>query len=134
MAQVRAGQAAAQTSSRSTWITEARTRTSPSSSSAALIATAVRGLMRIHTDHHRRHDTPSSPNLGKPWRARLIPGLPAGARTSFEPRHGEAPAGWHVVRKPDPKPAGRRLKSQPHRDLSTLRARLTAIPARPATP
>src|SRR6516162_5413453 len=57
----------------------------------------------------------------------------AGARASNEPHHGEAPAGWHVVRKPDPQSAGSRLKRQPHRDLSTLRTRPTAIPARPAT-
>ena len=41
MAQVRSGQATAHASSRSTCVTEARTRTSPSGSSAALIATAV---------------------------------------------------------------------------------------------
>ena len=40
-AQVRCGHAAAQASSRSAWTTQARTRTSPSGSSAALIATAV---------------------------------------------------------------------------------------------
>ena len=33
------------------------------------------------------------------WRAGR---LPAGSRPSFEPRHGEAPARWHVVRKPSP--------------------------------
>jgi hypothetical protein len=41
MAQVRSGQAAARASSRSVCDTEARTRTSPSGSSAGLIATAV---------------------------------------------------------------------------------------------
>ena len=50
---------------------------------------------------------------------------------SFEPRHGEAPASWHVVRKPAQQ-GGRRLESQASRDLSTLRPRLTSIPARPA--
>ena len=41
MAQVRSGQAAAQASSRSAWVAQARTRSSPSGSSARLIATAV---------------------------------------------------------------------------------------------
>lgn len=37
----------------------------------------------------------------------------AGARASFEPHHGEAPASRHVVRKPSPpKGASRRLESQ----------------------
>jgi len=39
-------------------------------------------------------------------------------RTSYEPRHGEAPASRHVVRKPGPTPgpAGG-IQSQAHRDL-----------------
>ena len=60
----------------------------------------------------------------------------SGARAPlFEPRHGEAPASRHVVRKPNPA-RGRQaeVQSQTHRDLLTLRAGLTAIPARPATP
>jgi hypothetical protein len=54
-AQVRSGQAAAHASSRCAWAAEARTRSSPSGSSAAPIAT----LMRIHPDHHYRHEQPS---------------------------------------------------------------------------
>jgi hypothetical protein len=96
----------------------------------------VRGLVRIHPDHYHRHD----------WH--LLP-LPGGqdrgghaqfqesqrcSRPSFDPRHGEAPARWHVVRKPSPAGAGSGYENQACRDLSTLRARLTAIPARPATP
>ena len=50
------------------------------------------------------------------------------ADTSFEPRHGEVPAGWHVVRKPAQQ-GGRRLESQAHRDLSTLRP--GSLPSRP---
>jgi len=52
---------------------------------------------------------------------------PRGA-PSFEPRHGEAPAGRHVVRKPSP--AGRQAVREPaHRDLSTLRP--DSLPSRP---
>ena len=47
-----------------------------------------------------------------PWRARPIPKTLTGARASFEPRHGEAPAGRHVVRKPGHNQAGRRFESQ----------------------
>jgi SAM-dependent methyltransferase len=55
------------------------------------------------------------------------------AAASFEPRHGEVPASRHVVRKPSH--MGRQAVREPaRRDLSTLRARLTAIPARPAAP
>jgi hypothetical protein len=71
--------------------------------------------------------------VGRPWRVRPIPGITSALAPSFEPRRGEAPARWHVVRKPSPGPAGG-SQEPARRDLSTLRARLTAIPARPATP
>jgi len=47
----------------------------------------------------------------------------------LEPRHGEAPARWHVVRKPArANQDGRRLESQPT-GTSNATTRLTAIPA-----
>jgi hypothetical protein len=48
----------------------------------------------------------------KPRRARLIPETFHGAGASFEPRHGEVPAGRHVVKKPGHDQAGRRFESQ----------------------
>jgi len=59
IAQVRCGQAAAHASSRSACDADARTRSSPSGSSAGLITTAVcEPLVRVHPDHHCRHDQP----------------------------------------------------------------------------
>src|SRR5215470_11514831 len=113
MAQVRSGQDTAHASSRSACAPQARTRTSPSGSSAALITTAVCEALCGSTPIITAAMTcPPRPDLGEPWRARLIPELRAGARASFEPRHGEAPASWHVVRKPDPKP-GRQAAQEP---------------------
>src|ERR1700724_3030501 len=88
----------------------------------------MRGLVRVDPDHHCCH--------GKllPFRqARTVAGTPnsrnrCGVHASFEPRHGEVPAGWHVVRKPAP-PGGRRLESQAYRDLLTLGP--GSLPSRP---
>ena len=61
----------------------------------------MRGLVRIDPDHHCRHGNSFLTGGQGPWPARPIPGL-CGAHASFEPRHGEAPASWHVVRRPSP--------------------------------
>ncbi len=89
----------------------ARTRSSPSGFfGSADHHRRVRGLVRIDPDHHCRHGRTSYLDTATEarGRARLIPKELAGARASFEPRHGEAPASRHVVRKPDPRqgPAG----------------------------
>jgi hypothetical protein len=72
----------------------------------------VRSLVRVHPDHHCRHQLPLS--------ARALAGSVAGmpnsgsvsGRTSFEPRHGKGPADWHIDLKPG-QAAGRRFGSQP---------------------
>jgi hypothetical protein len=90
----------------------------------------MRGLVRIHPDHHCRHgNTPSLP-AGKDRGGHAQFQDLRGAHPSFEPRHGEAPARWHVVRKPAPR-GGRRLESQANRDLSTLRP--DSLPSRPGS-
>ena len=89
----------------------------------------VRGLVRIDPDHHCRHGKHSLPLPADKDRGghAQFQDLRS-AHTSFEPRHGEAPAGWHVVRKPSP--AGRQAVQEPaHRDLSTLRP--DSLPSRP---
>src|SRR5690348_6688584 len=93
--------------------------------------------MRIHPDHHHRHHWHLLPLPG----GKTVAGTPnsrdhiGASRSSYEPRHGEAPARWHVVRKPSPaRGLAGGSKEPARRDLSTLRPRLTAIPARPATP
>src|SRR5215468_5784739 len=52
-----------------------------------------------------------------------------GARASFEPRHGETPAGWHVVRKPGPAQGRQAVREPAHQGLSTLRP--DSLPSRP---
>jgi len=91
----------------------------------------MRCLVRTGPDHHYRHRTPLLPWNGKgSVAARLIPKELAGARASFEPRHGEAPESRHVVRKPGHnQPAGGYRASQPGPLNATTW--LTAIPARP---
>ena len=128
----RSGHARAHPSSRSAWTAEARTRSWPSGSSAALTATAVweascgstpiitTAMTGISFRHPGMKTVTGTPNSRDNTRA-----------PSFEPRHGEAPARRHVVRKPSQRRAGSGYESQTCRDLSTLRARLTAIPARP---
>ena len=60
----------------------------------------VRGLVRVDTDHHCCHQRLLIIVRDRgPWRACLISVL--AARASFEPRHGETPQSWHLVRKPD---------------------------------
>ena len=91
----------------------------------------MRGLVRIDPDHHCRHgNTPSLP-AGKDRGGHAQFQDLCGAHASFEPRHGEAPASWHVVRKPTP--AGRQADREPGQP-GPLNAttRLTSIPARPA--
>jgi hypothetical protein len=69
----------------------------------------IRCPVRIHPDDHRRHRHAllhCTRGQGDPWRARLIPKELAGARASFEPRHGQGPGSRHVVRKPDPQQGG----------------------------
>ena len=90
-AQVRSGQAAAHATSRPACAAQARTRSWPSGSTAAPVATAVcepscgsTPIITAATSHcfSRRH-------LGEgPQRACLISDLP-GVRACFEPRHGE---------------------------------------------
>ena len=112
-AQARCGQACAHPSSRSAWAAQARTRSWPSGSSAGSIATAVCealcGSIPIITTMANAllpvfdlgvttvAGTPNSRDLA--WRS----------RTSYEPRHGEAPASWHVVRKPGHKRSRQRI-------------------------
>ena len=72
----------------------------------------IAGLVRVHRDHHIV--VQGIPPGHRGLLARRAMQLRA-AQMSFEPRHGKDPTGWHIVRKPDPKPAGRRLRSQPHR-------------------
>lgn len=65
----------------------------------------------------------------RPWRARLIPGNRIGARTSFEPCHGEAPASWHVVRKPDPARPTVDMRARPPGPLNATTP--SSLPSRP---
>ena len=92
----------------------------------------MRGLVRINSDHHCHHGCPPVSPLtswARPWRARLIPGIPAGARASFEPRHGEAPASWHVVRKPSPR--GRQAVKEPSPPGPLNATTPRSLPSRP---
>jgi hypothetical protein len=77
-----------------------------------------------------------NPDLG----AKTAAGTPnfrelAGARASFEPRHGEAPARWHVVKKPGPTkgPAGGYRASPPGPLNATTPSSLPSRPG-PAAP
>jgi hypothetical protein len=138
-AQVRSGHACAHASSRSACAAQARTRSWPSGSSAGLIATAVCealcGSTPIITDTTAMPLLPN-PDLG----AKTAAGTPnfrelAGARASFEPRHGEAPARWHVVKKPGPTkgPAGGYRASPPGPLNATTPSSLPSRPG-PAAP
>jgi hypothetical protein len=109
-AQVRSGQSCAQATSCSACDARALTRTWPSSSSAgpaaATVCEALCGPAPIITTaitapccRHRGQE--------KPWRACLIPD--PGIRSSYEPHHGEAPAGWQIVRKPGHKRGRQRI-------------------------
>ncbi|HEY1919599.1 MAG TPA: hypothetical protein VGH27_28855 [Streptosporangiaceae bacterium] len=89
-AQVRSGQSAAHATSFSAWPAEARTRSLPSGSSAALITTAVcdplcgstpiitAAISTLQAVITRKGNVAGMPNYGS-----------ASARTSFEPRHDE---------------------------------------------
>jgi hypothetical protein len=72
----------------------------------------MRTLVRVHPDHHCRHRLPLSSRAP----AGPVAGMPnsgsISGRTSFEPRHGKGPTGWHIVIKPG-QAAGRRFGSQP---------------------
>jgi hypothetical protein len=78
-------------------------------------------LVRVDSDHHCCHGLPlsCSPRPG------TVTGMPnSGAeqrRPSFEPRHGEGPAGPAHRSKARPQWVGRRFGSQACRTLSTLR-------------
>jgi hypothetical protein len=109
---------------------QARTRSSPSGSSAALIAAAVCeascGSTPIIT---AAIGLPLSIDAGK---------TAAGTPDSKD-LHGAYASLSHATARPRPagtsfasqfQQGGRRIKSQPNRDPSTLRPRLTAIPAR----
>ena len=114
-AQVRCGQAAAHASSRSAWAAEARTRTWPSGSSAAPIATAVCeplcGSTPIITAA-TIYPFPRFVQVG-PRRACLIPDRSASHLLRATPR--QDPTGRHVVSKPDHRPAGSGYESQAYR-------------------
>jgi hypothetical protein len=90
-AQVRSGHAAARATSSPAWAAQARTRSSPSGSSARPATTAVcEPLVRVHADHHCRHQHPPGHPRG---RGENVAGRPnsrsARTRTSSEPRHGQ---------------------------------------------
>jgi hypothetical protein len=132
-AQVRSGHAAAQASSRCSWPALARTRSSPSRSSAALTAAAVCEPLCGSTPII----TTAMASFPSPQGAGTVAGMPhsrtvASARASLEPRHGEAPAGRHVVNKPGHTrgwPAGG-SRASPTGTSQRYETRLTAIPAR----
>ena len=119
MAQVRCDHAAAHASSRSAWLAQARTRSSPSGSSAALIATAVCealcGSIPIITIAMNSPPSPEWTVAGMPD-SRASPAFaPLLSHATARPRQ----AGTSFVSQAAK--AGRRLKSQARRDLSTLR-------------
>ena len=67
--------------------------------------------LRIDPDHDYRHgNTPSLP-AGKDRGGHAQFRDHCSVHASFEPHHGEAPASWHVVRKPTP--AGRQAGEEP---------------------
>ena len=128
-AQVRCGQAAAQASRRSAWTAQARTRSSPSGSSAALIATAVCEALCGSTPII----TAAMETLLPFRRARTVAGTP-NSRTFV----ALTPLLSHATARPrqagtsfgsQPQQGGRRKKSQANRDLSTLRP--DSLPSRP---
>jgi hypothetical protein len=83
----------------------------------------VRGLVRIDPDHDYRHgNTPSLP-VGKDRGGHAQFRDHCGVHASFEPHHGEAPASWHVVRKPTP--AGRQAEEEPRPTGTSQRYDLT---------
>src|SRR5262249_2777759 len=126
-AQVRCGQAAAHASSRSACTAPARTRSPPSGSPAALIATAVCealcGPAPIITAPTDPPPLSPRPTRGGPPQFQDLRGVPP----FLEPRHGEAPASRHVVRKP----AQQAVREPAPPGPLNATTRLTAIPARP---
>src|SRR5215469_4523514 len=128
-AQVRRGQAAAHATSRSAWAAQARTRSSPSGSSAALIATAVCEALCGSTPII----TAAIETLLPYRRARTVAGTPdprdlRDAHASLEPRHGEAPAAGTSFES-QPQQGGRRDGSQA--TGTAQRYDLTPLPSRP---
>ena len=128
-AQVRRGQAAAQASRRSAWTAQARTRSSPSGSSAAPIATAVcealcgstpimTTAMETLLPFRSARTVAGTPNSGT-----IAAFMPLLSHTTARPR----PAGTSF--ESQPQQGGRRKKSQANRDLSTLRP--DSLPSRP---
>ena len=110
-AQVRCGQAAAQPSSRSAWAAEARTRTWPSGSSAAPIATAVCEPLCGSTPIITAATTGSP----FPFRCRVTAaGMPyfGSASHLFRATPRQDPKGWHLVNKPD-RDCGRQAVREP---------------------
>jgi hypothetical protein len=91
-------------------------RSSPSGSSAVLIATAVCEALWGSTPIITAA-TETLPSLlahkDRGGHAQFRDFY--GAHASFEPRHGEAPASWHVVRKPAQQ-GGRRFENQASRE------------------
>src|SRR5207253_11237065 len=93
----------------------------------------VRGLVRIATEHHCRHGNTLLPfPAGKDRGGHAQFQDLCGAHASFEPRHGETPAGWHVVRKPDPQGRQADREPGPPGPLNGT-TRLTSIPAQART-
>ena len=111
-AQVRSGQAVAQASS--CW--PARRRPAPVSGPGPPPRPdrhrGVRSLVRVHPDHHCRHQLPLPLELRVriPWRACLISDRSAVAPLSSHTTAGSG--GWHIVIKPGQQ-VGRRFGSQP---------------------
>src|SRR5215468_8577930 len=92
----------------------------------------MRALVRVDPDHHCHHEHPPTASR-ESGTAAGMPYYSAGARASFEPHHGKTPAGQHLDLKPGhTRPAGGSGASPPGPLNAT--ARLTAIPARSATP
>jgi hypothetical protein len=99
MAQVRCGQGAAQASSRRACDADARTRSSPSGSSAGLIATAVCEPLCGSTPIITATTTSPPIDAGDRGGHALFQGL-TGCAPLPGPRHGKEPTGRHVVNKP----------------------------------
>src|SRR5437763_5064573 len=98
----------------------------------------MRGLVRVDPDHHRHHGNALPPVLD------LGVTTVAGTPNSTDLAGTRAPLMSHATARPrqagtsfqsqTQQRAGSGYENQPTGDLSTPRARLTAIPARPATP
>ena len=118
-AQVRCGQAAAHASSRSAWAAQARTRSSPSGSSAALIATAVCEALCGSTPII----TAAMENSFPYRRARTVAGTP-NSRTfaAFTPLLSHATA--------RPRQAGTSFESQPQQGGRRLESQATGTSQR----